>query len=62
MEFLKKVLSRWILVKITQQKYDANGLLTKDYKPGTQEYNRMKMAEDALKNLSLDFLRFHSMC
>ena len=38
-------------------KYDANGLLTKDYKAGTQEYNRMKMAEDALKNLSLDFLR-----
>ena len=32
-------------------KYDANGLLTKDYKAGTQEYNRMKMAEDALKIL-----------
>lgn len=38
-------------------RYNAKGLLTKDLAVGTEEYKRMKMAEDALSNLNLQFLK-----
>ena len=38
-------------------RYNAQGLLTKDLAVGTEEYKRMKMAEDALSNLNLQFLK-----